>query len=102
MFDKLITPMLDNILATYGMTRADVYQLKNEVEIFLGDVRVQFPGLVARFEALEKAIHTQTIALEILLDAHNKQHAYINEQLRLVQKETEERAAGVQMEYEYD
>lgn len=75
MLDKLLQPMIDNILANYGLTRADVYRLQNEALAFAQEARMHIPGVLARIEAMEQALHTQTEALRILLEAHNKEKA---------------------------
>ena len=72
MLDKFLAPMIDNLLATYGLTRADVYKLHNEALSLLDEARMNLPGLLARFAEMEKALHTQTAALTILLDEKNR------------------------------
>lgn len=72
MFDKLVASMIDNLLANYGLTRADVNRLQNDAHILMLEARTHIPGLLARIEAMETALHTQTAALQILLEDRNK------------------------------
>jgi hypothetical protein len=68
----LLQPAIDRLLANHGLTRGDVFRFKQDAEALLVEIKEAIPNWKARFESMEKALHTQTEALTILLDEKNK------------------------------
>lgn len=74
MFDlaSILQPAIDRLLANHGLTRGDVFRFKQDAEALLVEIKNAIPEWKARFDAMERALHQQTVALTILLDEKNK------------------------------
>jgi hypothetical protein len=68
----LLQQAIDRLLANHGLTRGDVLRFKQDAERLLVEIKEMLPDLKVRFDAMEKALHTQTEALTILLNEKNK------------------------------